>query len=424
MSARLNLPWLADRATTWNISTRSLPSTINAPDMSGWSAIHIAADSEAVEMVEWLVKNGAFVDAETMGFSRAGRTALHFAAAKSSEAGPQIVKELLKGHAKATLQTRLGGNTPLHYAIDGHSIETVESLLSFSADPNVTNNSGITALHKAAAVPGLEAIVEALLKGGADPNQKTSLSTVSAARGLTALKVSDTKAWMQTYYAVNTSQTAVHIAAKVKDSERTIEVLLKRGVDPNCRDSAGRTPLHVAVVGMDPEVNTKLLIKFGADVNAQDRDGKTPLLLFLQAIGTIDAKLQADNKTHLLPKFGDQASRERTVDLLLSAGANPSAEGNDRQSPISYATQAQLQWALDRLTQKATESGNHKTDGKTDGKTDDIPDQQPISPTKGITVMGPVIETGVKSFLGNQAISRSTLMKSSTKWLPKVSKQS
>ena len=395
VSARLDLPWLAERATAWNKSTWSLPSAVKAPDMSGWSAIHIAADSEAVEMLSWLLRNGAPVDAETLGFTHSGRTALHFAAAKSSDAGPRMVKELLKRGAKAAMATRQGGNTPLHYAIDGRSVETVEILLSSSADANVRNSSGITPLHKAVAIPGLEAVVAALLKGGADPNQKTGLS---AARKLAAVK--DANDLKQAYYSV-TSQTALHIAVKGKDAQRTVEILLKSGADLNYQDGGGRTPLHAAMVGKDPECYAKLLIDSGADVNVQDGNGRTPLLLFLQAISTTTGKLQAENQ---------QASQEQTIDLLLLAGANPSIEGKDKQSPISYAKQAGLGWALERLTPKLKEGNKPKAD-------------EPIVTIEEIAEPEVVsIEAKVKNFLGSQAAAAvgANMLKSRPKWgIPK-----
>ncbi|OOQ83917.1 skeletrophin [Penicillium brasilianum] len=358
VAARLNLPWLAQKSTTW-VTYASLPTAICAPDSSGWSAIHIAADSEAVGMVSWLLKNGALVDVETLGLPHLGRTALHFAASKRSESGPQMVQELLKGGAKANVQTRQGGNTPLHYAIDGRSVKTVRALLDSGADVNLASRSGLTALHKAAAIPGLEEIVEVLLENGADPNKKTSVGAVSAARGLASLKAS--RSLWNTYYAVNTSHTALHIAAKVADTERTVEVLLKKEADPNSRDSSGRTPLHIAVVGIKPEPIIKLLIEHGADVNLRDTDGKSPLLVLLIAIC-----LQAQHQPQLLND--DHASQERMIMMLLSAGADPLAEGNDKQSPLSYATQGKLQWASDLLVRSSNRGVAPKAGDASDQK--------------------------------------------------------
>lgn len=300
-------------------------------------------------MVSWLVENNAYVHAETMGYPHPGRTALHFAASKRSDSGPRMVQILLDGGAKATAKTRQGGNTPLHYAVDGRSVATIQALLESGANPNVTNGSGLTPLHKAVAIPGLEEVVETLLKGGADPNKKTSFGTVTGLRASRNL-------W-QNRYEVNISQSALHIAAKVKDAERTVEVLLNQGgADPNCPDSAGRTSLHIAVARTDAEAITKLLIDSKANVNAQDTDGKTPLLTFLTA-----AALQAKNQPAMPPELDGQASRVRVLDILLSAGADPSIEVKDKKSPISYATEEQLEWAIDRLERTPRENENHKS---------------------------------------------------------------
>ncbi|RAL10146.1 ankyrin repeat domain-containing protein [Aspergillus homomorphus CBS 101889] len=351
VAARLNLPWLADRATSWNLSNFSLPVAVAAPDTSGWSAIHIAADSEAVEMITWLLQNGAIVDATTLGLLHPGRTALHFAAAERSDAGPKMVKALLKAGARPNIFTRGGGNSALHYAIDGRSVETVNTLLAHSADPNATNSSGITPLHKAAAIPGLETLVEALLKGGADPNRKSSVGKGLAIRGLAAWRTS--KTLIDTYHAINTAQTALHIAVKVKDAERTLEVLLKNGADANIRDSVGQTPLHVALVGMDREVMAKLLIDHGVDVNAKDEEHRTPLLLFLQTVGAIAHELRSQGQAELLLSDLDgQASWERTVELLLDAGADPQTECKNKVSPLSFAKMASMSWASEIIERR------------------------------------------------------------------------
>jgi ankyrin repeat protein len=296
-----------------------------------------------------------------------------------------MVRELLKGGAKPTAATRQGGNTPLHYAIDGRSIETMKALLKAGADPNAASSSGVTPLHRCAAIPGLEEIMKALLEGGADPNHKTTVGAVSAARGLWGFK--NSRDLKSTYYAVNTSHTALHIAAKAKDTESTVQALLDGKADANARDSAGRTPLHVAVVKMEPEAVTKMLIKAGADVNARDVDGRTPLHMLLITIA-----LQAEQQPEMVKDA--QGERERMIDLLLSAGADPLVEAKDKQTPVSWAMQANLQWAVGLLTRKS--SGDEK-------KEDASPKPSPkAEPANG----------GKMGLLGGQA----------SKWLPKRSK--
>ncbi|KAL6830558.1 hypothetical protein J3E69DRAFT_363526 [Trichoderma sp. SZMC 28015] len=87
---------------------------VNMPDIRGWRALHIAADSEAEKVVERLLDNGAAVDSDTIGIIRPGSTALHSAASKSSNAAIRIVRALLKKGADPGEPTIFGGNTPLH----------------------------------------------------------------------------------------------------------------------------------------------------------------------------------------------------------------------------------------------------------------------------------------------------------------------
>ncbi|OJJ78047.1 hypothetical protein ASPBRDRAFT_37265 [Aspergillus brasiliensis CBS 101740] len=47
-----------------------------------------------------------------------------------------------------------------------------------------------------------------------------------------------------------------------------------------------------------------------------------------------------------------QASRKRMIEMLLSAGADPHAECKDKQTPITLAEKAKLQWAAHLLNRK------------------------------------------------------------------------
>ncbi|EHA19819.1 hypothetical protein ASPNIDRAFT_179673 [Aspergillus niger ATCC 1015] len=259
-------------------------------------------------MVDWLLSKGAFVGATTVGLPHPGRTALHLAASKSSENGPKMVRLLLDARADPGTATRRGKNTPLHYAIDGRSVETVKALLEKGADPSVANSSGVTPLHKCAAIPGLEDIMQVLLEHGADPNKKASIGAVSAVRGLSSLK--NTRDLWQSYYTINTGHTALHIATEAKNTEQTVKILLENGAEPNSRDSAGRSPLHIATI---------------------------------------------------------QGSRERMIEILLSAGADPRAEGKDKLTPITLAEQANLQWAVGLMNGKQQNGDDHGHANETSG---------------------------------------------------------
>ncbi|THC91507.1 hypothetical protein EYZ11_009038 [Aspergillus tanneri] len=395
ISARLNLTSLAEHFISTGSALTSLVNlpgmqmlaggassfamvrqqVINLPDMKGWRALHVAADSEAENVVAWLLENGAAVDSETVGIIRPGRTALHFAASKSSDTAVRIVRELLKMGANPGIPTRFGGNTPLHYAVQSGSVEIMTSLLHHKSkykpvDPNIPNYSGVTALHKAAAVPGLEDAVDVLLQNGANPEQASSLDKVAVARGVKDVKVASTlkavasmktaalwKSATDTLRGVATNQTALHIAVRSKGTEETVKKILERYITNKkmveSRDSNGYTPLHAAVDGIGSFTYIKLLLESKkVDVNSQDNDGRTPLMLYIQRLG----------QPQQLPSLGDPATLRETLDDLLVAGSALDIKDKDGKSAIDHASQAGLAWAVDKLNATLPASNRPKGD--------------------------------------------------------------
>jgi len=106
----------------------------------------------------------------------AGDTALHVAAA-AYHVG--IARDLLARGALVSAKNRRGAE-PLHYACDGNpgstrwnpaaQTATIECLLSAGANPNATDHSGVTPLHRAVRTR-CAAAVRVLLDSGADARQ-------------------------------------------------------------------------------------------------------------------------------------------------------------------------------------------------------------------------------------------------------------
>ncbi|KAL6806050.1 putative skeletrophin [Trichoderma sp. SZMC 28012] len=317
---------------------------VDLPDIKGWRALHIAADSEAEKVVEWLLNNGAAVDSNTIGFIRPGRTALHFAASKSSNASLRIVQALLKKGANPGEPTIFGGNTPLHYAVQGGSVEILRALLTHKkpAQPNYPNFSGITALHKAVAIPNGEAMVEVLLQHKADPEETSVVSTIKA---VTIMKpASMWKSVTDTLHGVATNKTALHIAVGVKGTEETVKKLLKwyadNGKMAKSKDSMGYTALHSAVDGDSCFTHVKLLVDSKRiDINAQDEIGRTALVLYMQRLSQVQS----------LSEVGDISALKKTLDDLLDSGIVADTRDQAGKSAVDYAKQAGLTWAIEKL---------------------------------------------------------------------------
>lgn len=199
--------------------------------------------------------------------------------------------------------------TALMQAAEGGNIDRVRALLQSGADVNEARGSGHTALMLAAGRDQLE-IVQTLLRAGANPN-----AIIFGRYGIPGW------AWMFAMNRCNKhwrEMTEAMLAAGVELNPKTIyaspldhaideddvviiETLLKKGANPNLRDSeTGETLLMSAARYSTPDV-VKALIEGGADVNARNNSGQTALTL-------------ADTK--------DNLRREEIVALLKRRGAN------------------------------------------------------------------------------------------------------
>lgn len=157
---------------------------------NGGTALIEAVSSLQEDMVDFLIENGAQVNAQ----DHDGVSPLHMA---SRENSVEIAQMLVNAHATVNIQDNKGmsplqisiirgsddialfllgkgadvhiidkdGQSPLHYAAEWEASEVVQSLISKGADPNLQDKDGNTPLH----VTQDEEIFDFLVKFGADP---------------------------------------------------------------------------------------------------------------------------------------------------------------------------------------------------------------------------------------------------------------
>jgi ankyrin repeat protein len=211
----------------------------------GLSAIHIAMDGDRLsnrksnkEMVKLLVDRGL------------ESPAIHLAAFYGDL---QELKNYINNGAKVNEQDA-AGYTPLHCAVCGDHMDIVKFLLGSGANVNARTKNGWTPL---AFVWPVE-MAELLIANGADVR-------VEDERGQTAL-----------HWAVNRNN---H-----RGNRALIELLLKHGADINAKAAstsvgwAGWTPLHVACRNGALNI-VELLVARGADVNVKTDKGETPIVI-------------------------------------------------------------------------------------------------------------------------------------------------
>lgn len=222
---------------------RADPSAVHAREGgSGGTALHWAASSGHVQVLELLLDQGADVNARA--WPRAPEegddwngygTPLHLAARRGRAAA---VAFLLRRGAEVDARTTTG-HTPLGLAAARCDPEIVALLLANGARPDALT------LHEAAALGFFERVKELLLAGpgAADARDKLGRSPLHEA--------------------------AAHGQAKVA------ELLLAHGADINGCDNFRQTPLHHAATHGRHELFA-LMVQYGGDPEMEDDCGCSP----------------------------------------------------------------------------------------------------------------------------------------------------
>jgi myosin V len=215
-----------------------------------------AADDDALSIA---ITNCEDVAADINKGGEGGMTPLHLAIINSNLT---LAKLLLENESVANTQDD-SGNTPLHYA---SSVDSVQLLLEIGkANPNIPNNVGFCALHVAAQKRDYES-VKALLHHSAKVN------------------VADNVKWLTPLHLI-AQETAFD--ADQSSGEEVLEIArilcMRTGADLNYQDRGGNTPLHHAAVLSHQYAGEliNILLKKGANPNVTNSRGQTPVHLLL-----------------------------------------------------------------------------------------------------------------------------------------------
>jgi uncharacterized protein len=151
-----------------------------------------------------------------------------------------VLRSLLQKADVNAAQT--DGTTALHWAVRLDDLEMADLLIRAGANVKATNRLGVTPLSLAC-INGNAAMIEKLLKAGADPNAALS----------------------------ELGETPLMMASRTGDVG-AVKVLLDHGANVNAKESSkGQTALMWAASETHPAV-MKMLIDHGADVNARSND--------------------------------------------------------------------------------------------------------------------------------------------------------
>ncbi|CAB0040997.1 unnamed protein product [Trichogramma brassicae] len=240
---------------------------VNAQDKSGNSPLHWALDKKHVKIVEWLLKNS---HADPNLANAAGLTPLQIICINQiydDIYDDDFVELLFKisEERNQTVQVNIRfefGNTLLHLAVCKGKLKMAGLLLRRGADPNLTNEKGLTPLH------------------------------------IISQEYDDDGKFLETFFAINDKvgrtvlvdiqnskgDTALHLAL-TSDNKKAAELLLRRGANPNVANKEKSTPLHVVCQKEDDEEDlVKMLFELSHEkhhplqVNTEKKLSFSPLM--------------------------------------------------------------------------------------------------------------------------------------------------
>jgi len=213
-----------------------------------WQAVHAAAHLGNIPMFDLLASRGA----DPLAPGANGQTPLHLAATNDQQA---MVEHLLQVYKADPNVTNSDGVTPLRFACQSGSLQTIATLLSGSADPSIASNEGWSAFHFACRNRNAE-LVSLLM-------QQPQTDLVSTANGWSPLQLA----------IVNT--------APVNESHEIVRVLLTdERVDRIAESPTKKSVVELAIDEAPVEVLKALLEDPYGKVDPNGSEGKTetPLL--------------------------------------------------------------------------------------------------------------------------------------------------
>ena len=243
---------------------------LKAGDQSGNTPLHHAAWGGQIEVMGWLIDNGADIELK----SDQQWTPLHWAARNGKWAS---VKLLLDHGAAADSPGHLD-QTALHLAAKNNFATTVRRLLEAKANPNTKDINGQTPIHFAA-LEGHTDIVVSLLENGGDIDAKTDWGatplSAAAARGRTSTVAALLVREAEIDPVTDAGWTPL-FASVVGKFKAPTKFLRNNGANIHVVTKAGNTLLHAAASsGMDELILE--LLDADLDINAEDAGGRTPV---------------------------------------------------------------------------------------------------------------------------------------------------
>ncbi|WP_353286235.1 ankyrin repeat domain-containing protein [Wolbachia endosymbiont (group A) of Crataerina pallida] len=327
----------------------------------GWAPLHYTASKGCLEVAKFLVDKGANINPQNVY----GREPVHIAA----EHDNKNIIELLLNKGVSVNEVDKDGWMSLHWASWNGHLNIIEYLVGKGANVNAKDRNGKTPLDLARD-KGYNNVVEYLQQTqlGLDRQLLTAvqggnLNEVKdfVVRGASLDTQDSNNGWTPIIYAAQGSKwdavkfliaqgakfnneityqgTPLHFAAQEGNSNM-VQFLLDKGADIEAQNAYNKKPLHLAVEAGKLKV-VRLLLDRGANIKAADMYGQTPLDLAIKKgyenIVEVLKQKQLDLDKELLIA-AEKGNIEKIRDSIRQ-GANVNVQGRQGWTPLFWAIQ-------------------------------------------------------------------------------------
>jgi len=250
-------------------------------------------------------------------------------------------------------------NAKLFRAVQKGDLDNISVLLSAGADPNSKHEGAFLLWH---AARHSSSAVTALLDSGVDPNQNDEKRNSPL---LTAIFAENHEAAIKLLRAGASFDQQTFVWAIERNAPEVVEWMIDHGANPNGQDGERKNPLHIAAESNYARV-IDVLIKRGADPNLRTISGKiwrTPLddAVSSGSVDAITALINGGADPYILNHSGCNSlqwamalCKVNSFASLLKNGVRPEpvdVGGVDMKMARDFASTWGISWVMEQIVE-------------------------------------------------------------------------